>query len=38
MMPMAPEGQSPHLDAAVDHETRLFLLVGKSVQRAAAGA
>ena len=36
MMPTTPEGQSRHPDAAVDHETRLFLLgEGSSVQPLA---
>lgn len=36
MMPTAPEGQPRRLDAAVDHETRLFLLCeGSSVQPLA---
>lgn len=36
MMPATPEGLSRRLDAAVDHETRLFLLgEGGSVQPLA---
>ena len=36
MMPATPEGESRHPDAAVDHETRLFLLgEGSSVQPLA---
>ena len=36
MMPVTPEGPSRRLDAAVDHETRLFLLgEGSSVQPLA---
>ena len=36
MMPTTPEGPSGHPDAAVDHETRLFLLgEGSSVQPLA---
>ena len=38
MMPATPEGESRHPDAAVDHETRLFLLgEGSSVQPLAHG-
>ena len=36
MMPTTPDGESAHLGAAVDHETRLFLLgEGSSVQPLA---
>ena len=36
MMPTTPDGESAHLEAAVDHETRLFLLgEGSSVQPLA---
>lgn len=36
MMPTTPEGESGHPEAAVDHETRLFLLgEGSSVQPLA---
>lgn len=36
MMPTTPDGESAHPDAAVDHETRLFLLdEGCSVQPLA---